>query len=497
MATPGNAGTDKTGTSSQAWWWAQIIGAATAVIALTVALLYGLGAISLGLVLWYIKDPVSPALAQLPRDILVVQAFSAVIFPAAFVAVIGLVFRKPVRYLVEQLIKVNAWAESGCTLLLAAAIAVLPLAALRHNYTIAGVIRPFWQIYIGCLVTSFLSVHLAVRLYKLRQPPGATDPESAAKRVGRAFMTMGLVFLAALPAVAFTAASVPLPVVELCGKTFNHVDNFGRHYAIGNLIGVSGQNAYLAETRELYLGKSVVKTQATYSGSYIAVIPVAAAQLETIGQKAECNNLDPTLAGDPAQGAAVATNAALALEYADDAVGGCLARIFDAKKSKYGGYFPTYIGDGVVQLETGTMQHPKGDPGKDTLFDVQTYADGYVADNSALDRWHCRPVNDPPQPGYYVNGGPAGPHWFIQLTTGPGGAVSGVIGYFEPGGQTAMAQTFTGQLNSGLATLTFSKAGFRTATFENSSLVLGSCMNWLGKVPSIAACRFSHSSTIK
>lgn len=124
--------TDKSGGSDSndpdapphAWWWAQIIGGATAVIALAVALLYGLGAISLALVLWYIKDPVSPALAQLPRNILVVQAFSAVIFPAAFVAVIGLVLRKAAGNVVQELIKGRAWEQFVRMLALTAAISL-------------------------------------------------------------------------------------------------------------------------------------------------------------------------------------------------------------------------------------------------------------------------------------------------------------------------------------------------------------------------------------
>lgn len=495
-----------------AWLWAQVIGAATAIIAIAVAALYGLGAVSLGLMLWYVKDPVSPALAQLPREILIVHAFSGIIIPTIVTAVVGFVLyevlhlstrisssppARPRDAPPRAIDRLRITKDDGAPrffrlIILAALLALVPLAILRHNYTFP-VIRSFWEVYVACLLASLISVYIAVRLlsWDKRHERGAigTGRLHETVRVGK---RIGIATLALVPCVSFAAAAVPLPVVYLCGATFNHVDKFGRHYAVGNLIGTSGQYVYVAETRVLYLGTSV---KPGYNGSYVAVVPLSAARLETIGQQAECNDLNPAPTTAIPQGTAQEANPIFAIDYATKSVGSCIERAFS--RDHFNTSFVSYIGDGVVQFEVGSQADPLGDPAKSTTIYVQTYADGYVADNSALDFWGCQPSNGGIRPGYFVNGQPGMPHWFILLATGPGGDISGTIGYIKMGGQTGLAQTFTGRTQSGLATLTFSKAGFQTAIYGSGSIVLGSCTDWLKNVPNIRACTFTHSSGVR
>src|SRR6185369_2806049 len=62
--------------------WATLATAATAIVAIVAAVIYGLGAVSLGLKLWFVRDPVTPVLGQLPSSFLLVASFSYIIFPA-------------------------------------------------------------------------------------------------------------------------------------------------------------------------------------------------------------------------------------------------------------------------------------------------------------------------------------------------------------------------------------------------------------------------------
>jgi hypothetical protein len=67
------------------------------------------------------------------------------------------------------------------------------------------------------------------------------------------------------------------------------VEPFGHHYQAGNLIGISGQWAYLAETiRKEKNGKPI------YTGSYIAVVPLSRVQLAAVGRGGGCGDLIST-----------------------------------------------------------------------------------------------------------------------------------------------------------------------------------------------------------
>jgi hypothetical protein len=519
---------DPPGQPKHAWWWAQMLGAATAIITLFVAVIYGFGAVSLALALWYTKDPVSPELAQVPRDILIVRAFSGVIFPAAITALVMVIlyeslylplrfYRSPSRprppvaevgtgksnirssiagYVIEL---GRAWHDRRLisSIVLAGLVSLAPQVLLAYNYRTSNVTQSRLVIYVCCFVASFLSIYICLRfvprgwLLRARRQAAASSSQRAIK----ALASVAVTSFALLPAVAFTAAAVPLPIVVLCGSSFSHVDEFGRHYEIGNLVGTSGQYVYVAETRFLYYGRNSVEQ--SYNGSYIAAVPLNEAQLETIGHRAECNNLDPALASDPPgssnghSASPVETNPSFARDYAERAVGLCLSKAL----SPDGPLIDEYVGGGVVRFELGSYENPQGNPADNTVIDVQTYADGYVSGGSTLAYWHCQRIESPPLTGFYVDGRAGRPHWFLLLNPSSTGVISGAIGYFRGGSQTAFAQTFTGEMNSGLATLTFSGSGFRTAIYNGSSLVLGDCAHWLEFVKNDAACTFRPSES--
>jgi hypothetical protein len=269
-----------------------LIGQATALLAVAVAVIYGAGALSLGLKLWYAKDPWAAVLGQLPRDFLLVDAFSEVILPTIIIGAAA--------YLIYDKIEPASARTSGkflhparilAWLLLAAFLASVPLGflLLTTSNLIPGVIRPYWEIYIFCFAVNIASVGLA--LFGLLKVDRADSTGRQHLVIG-----MGIAALALVPCVASASAAFPLPKVVLCGPGFSHVDNLHRHYAIGNLIGTSGQWIYVAETKTRSLQKP---NGVIYRGNYIAVFPLSAVELETIGYDGECNDLQAPAANPP------------------------------------------------------------------------------------------------------------------------------------------------------------------------------------------------------
>lgn len=279
--------------------WVQAIGAATGFVAVGLGLVYGLGAIAIALRLWYVKDLVTPVVGQLPSNFLLVDAFSRLILPAIVVGAAA-------YFLFEFLVKAS-WrraltANNGharrrlfIILLCAALLSLDPIWLLRR-YDAVGVIRSYWEIYGLCTGLSILSFYLALRVLALvreREQRAASVPGSAWARqrsvapskTARAAVRVGIASLALAPWVTFTFAAIAsFPPVYLCGPTFSHVDSHGRHFAEGNLIGVSDQWAYVAETK-------INPAGTFYKGSYIAVIPLSEVQLQAIGTAGECNDI--------------------------------------------------------------------------------------------------------------------------------------------------------------------------------------------------------------
>jgi hypothetical protein len=256
---------------------ALVIGQATAVLAVAGAVVYAAGGLSLGLKLWYDQYSWEPVLGQLPGNFLLVNAI-IVIAPAI---IIGLLAYVVYDKLGESWLP---WLRKGATpwwasALIAAALGGVPLAFLPfvRRTTLHGVIRPYWQIFIVCLILDFIFVRLAFYLL----------PRTHVKGL-QGLLGVGVLVLAFIPAVASVSATSRFPIVELCGPAFGHQGKYG-HYAIGNLIGTNGQWAYVAET----LTHSPKPNEYIFAGGYIAVIPLSAVQLESIGSDATCGDLHP------------------------------------------------------------------------------------------------------------------------------------------------------------------------------------------------------------
>ena len=252
---------------------AQIIGQATAVLAVAAAVIYAAGGLSLGLKLWYDQFPWAPVLGQLPKGFLLVNAIVVV----AFAIVIGLAAyslykgQKGLRDLLSSR-GAKSWALS---VVAAAVLACLPLVFLLlvRRTTIHGVIRPYWQVFLACLVLNFVFIRIALYLLPKINVQGLQE-----------ILGVAVLAFAFVPVVASIQATFRFPVVALCGPEFS---NHGTHsrYAIGNLIGTSGQWIYVSEA------VTSSSKPPKFLGSYIAVIPLSAVRLESIGSITSCGDL--------------------------------------------------------------------------------------------------------------------------------------------------------------------------------------------------------------
>jgi hypothetical protein len=271
---------------------ALIIGQATAVLAVAAAVIYAAGGLSLGLRLWYDQYQWEPVLGQLPRDFVLVDAL-VVMIPAIIIGFF--------TYLLYERLPDKIRQAHGCIVpwllsaALASVLAVVPLVFLHfvRKNTIHGVIRPYWEIYVFCWILNVIIVGMA--LYML--------PKTVNLKSLQAILTIGVLAFAFIPAIASVSAAFRFPIVELCGPSFRKTGDFGP-YAIGNLIGTNGQWVYVAET----VADPPTKKRKSYlfRYGYIAVIPLSAVQLESIGSHPTCGDLreavTPRTKSSPAKG---------------------------------------------------------------------------------------------------------------------------------------------------------------------------------------------------
>lgn len=103
--------------------------------------------------------------------------------------------------------------------------------------------------------------------------------------------------------------------------------------------------------------------------------------------------------------------------------------------------------------------------------------------------------------GYYVSGEPGTPHWFMLVSSSHGAAISGTLAFVGQDGQTGAAQTFSGTISRGLASLKFSGSGVRTAPVDVRSrpqtIDLAGCIGYLQFVTSLPQCSFRHAADIQ
>lgn len=108
--------------------------------------------------------------------------------------------------------------------------------------------------------------------------------------------------------------------------------------------------------------------------------------------------------------------------------------------------------------------------------------------------------------GVYNGGSPSTPHYFVVLTVGTDGSVKGSVQYVFQDGQTTVVIPFTGNAQSGVATLNVGQIpntgrswlnatnapSSISATYTSSSLNLGECSSYLS-VQSLSQCDFTYS----
>ena len=249
-----------------------VIGQATAAVTIAAAVVYAAGALSLGLRLWYDHYTWEPVLGQLPRNFLLVDAI-IVIVPAIVLGIAAHpLYRKATKD--KELTNGMSWLLA---ILGAAGLAGVPAAFLPFDEktTIHGIIRPYWEIYLACLTINFVFLRLALYVLPKIRLEGLTE-----------VLGIGLLAFAFVPAVASVAATYRFPLVTLCGKEFDRSGTVS-NYAVGNLIGTDGQWVYVAEADIDHTSKGGYKLL----GSYIAIIPLSAVQIESIGPEGNCGDL--------------------------------------------------------------------------------------------------------------------------------------------------------------------------------------------------------------
>jgi hypothetical protein len=285
-------GASQSGNDPASTIFGNLIGQATAVIAVLAAVVYTAGGLTLGLKLWFFQLSWTPILGQLPRDFILITAVGQVILPCLAVgAVVGFGLYKLFKSSKGAAFTKGKWYFFGLRALLVAAAAgawlgVAPLFVLfftRHSASLSkqqpvGLLQPPLDIFLFCSVTSAVTVFVALCVIRLvYKPERATNPVRLA-------LVMALMSVAFIPGVAAVSAAYLLPPVVLCAPNFLHPVN-GKPAAgemRGNLIGSNSQWAYIAQFT--FNGNTVVDRT-------ITAVPTSAIRLEGIGVDSGCGDL--------------------------------------------------------------------------------------------------------------------------------------------------------------------------------------------------------------
>ena len=295
-----------------------LLAQAAAGITLAAALIYGAGALTVALRLYFTHLPWESVLGQLPHDLIITAGFGQVMLPAVIIGMLGSITlsflvnqehekehgRQTVALYFQQKLRgyfrappglahLAWWFVASVVLGAAEAATSLPLYLYhRSGYLHPSVVIP-WFGYFGVVtLVSAIAVGIALILFPApRQLPSIADSSADAARVSRlsplqwqAF-SAALVALAVIPGAAAFSASTLFPNTLVCSSTFRHGQ------LSGNLIGTNGGWAYMVEYRQT--------GPHAYSGDYFSVVPLAAIKLMTIGQYADCATLANTQAPAP------------------------------------------------------------------------------------------------------------------------------------------------------------------------------------------------------
>jgi hypothetical protein len=332
---------------------AAFIGQAAAGLTAAAAIIYGAGALVIALRLYFTHLAWEAVLGQLPRDLILTTGFGQIVLPAMIFGLLGAIFlnfivnaeresgytRKLQKLLQRYLLAPPGFVKFGAWVFISAAVAAaeagisVPFYLYHSRYYIhSGVVIPAADAFLVsaglCAVAVGISqILLPVpvkdrvfpELYELPADeqrgapanpsaeasaspgetadsnPGPGKPSRKAKRKERsrraaerklkdspapgtaagwtAWVSV-LIAFAAIPGIAAASAATLFPPTLACSSSFRN------GYLSGNLIATNGGYAYMVEYRTT-----------DFSHDYIAVVPLSATRLETVGQFGDCNTL--------------------------------------------------------------------------------------------------------------------------------------------------------------------------------------------------------------
>jgi len=99
-----------------------------------------------------------------------------------------------------------------------------------------------------------------------------------------------------------------------------------------------------------------------------------------------------------------------------------------------------------------------------------------------------------PAVGIYTDGPASSPHYKLDLTTSSGSTLAGSITFVFQDGSTSSPTNFTGSASNGQATLTMTSGTQFTATYAQSTIVLGSCTTYLQYAKTAGQCSFARTA---
>ncbi len=313
-----------------------LLAQAAAGLTLTAALIYGAGALTIALRLYFTHLPWESVLSQLPHDLLLTTGFAQVVLPAAIIGVLGAILlnflvneeherhdagqppdqghgtavdqaadepkagRKGVAALIQRRVRDYLQARPGSRHFAAWLVASVVLGAAeagialpdylyhRTRYTYPSVVISPTRFFLVVALVSAMAVAIALILFPYPRPAGA--PTQAADVAGPELpreskllpwqwqaLAGALVALAVVPGAAAISASTLFPGTLVCSPTFHEGE------LSGDLIGTNGGWAYMVEYH-----------RTDFSHDYFSVIPLSEVRLMAIGRYADCNTLAHT-----------------------------------------------------------------------------------------------------------------------------------------------------------------------------------------------------------
>jgi hypothetical protein len=243
-----------------------VIAQATAIITLTSALIIGGGALCLIFRLVYLRVSFGSVLGQLPDSLYLWSGLIEVSIPAVLMSFCfvwldhGDRFEHTGRRIALIVVSVAVFVGVGL---------LLHLIAARH--VITNLTGGPWPEWVESLIVALIGAAAVV-------VASTNKVRRQSLLVGTLVGTIAFTFV-----VASIGACTLLPNVSVCGPSLR-TDAHGYHELSGNLIGISGDYAYVAQWDH---------SDGRIGAGYIAVVPLATQSLVTIGTEPGCGDIQP------------------------------------------------------------------------------------------------------------------------------------------------------------------------------------------------------------